>query len=968
MAIGRSATVACMSDLRAALVERGVSEIDDSARRRSEYASDASLYRIAPQAVAFPHDADEVVAALDACRSLGVPVTGRGAGTSIAGNAVGRGLVIDYSRHMHEVLGIDAEAGTARVQPGLVLAALQKAAAPYDLRFGPDPSTHNRATLGGMIGNNACGSRALAYGRTSDNLFEADVLFGNGERVRLTNDASCLETSSTASRLATLVSRHLATVRTSCGRFPRQGSGYALEHLLPERMSPVQAYAGTEGTWGQLLEATVRLVPRPSATALLVVGYPSMAEAADAAPTLVPFGPVAIEGLDSRIIDIVVATHGASAVPPLPRGAGWLMIEVPGATLADAQAAADGMAAVAGGIDHLVLTNAAQAAAVWRIREDGAGLVSRPRDGHFALAGFEDAAVPPAALGRYLREFDALLDRYSLHGVPYGHFGDGCVHVRIDFALASGDGRTRFAAFLDEAAALVAGYGGSISGEHGDGRARSSLLGTMYSPEVLSLFADAKQVVDPDGLCNPGVIVDPAPVTADLRLARATAVHTPLALAYPHDAERFDFAVARCTGVGKCRADTSAAAGVMCPSYLATKDEKDSTRARARVLQDMIAGDLPGGWRSEAVQESLDLCLACKGCTSECPTGIDMPTYKAEALYQRYRHRIRPRTHYTLGRIPQLLRLVGGRGGFTKVLNVLLRSPLSRVAGAIAGVDKARALPSFAATSFAASASRKLRELGPGSAGPSSTGPTGGSERWVAIWADTITNYLRPGVGDAMVTVLRSAGFEPIVVGGSRGEQVCCGLPQFSTGQLDIARASVARTAALLEPLLAQGIPVVGMEPSCVSMMRSDAEHLIGRTVSVLTLGEFLETHRPDWRPPDLTGVEIVVQPHCHHRAVMDFAADERLLRKAGATVTTIAGCCGLAGDFGMTAGKAAVSKAVAEVSMLPALAVRPEGSVVLADGYSCQLQMDDLAGVKALALPELLAQRVARPAPASVG
>jgi FAD/FMN-containing dehydrogenase/Fe-S oxidoreductase len=955
----RSATVAFMSDLRAALVERGVTEIDDSARRRSEYASDASLYRITPQAVVFPRSVDEVMASLDACRSLGVPVTGRGAGTSIAGNAVGRGLVIDYSRHLNKVLSIDAEAATARIQPGIVLAALQAAAAPYDLRFGPDPSTHNRATLGGMIGNNACGSRALAYGRTSDNVHSADVLFGNGERATLTNDASCLETSSTASRLATLVSRNLATVRTSCGRFPRQGSGYSLEHLLPERMSPVQAYVGTEGTWGQLLEATVRLVPRPTATALLVVGYPSMADAADAAPGLVPFGPVAIEGLDSRIVDIVVATHGPSAVPPLPRGAGWLMVEVPGTTLAEAQTTAERMAAGAGGIDHLVLTNAAQAAAVWRIREDGAGLVSRPRDGHFALAGFEDAAVPPAVLGRYLRDFDALLDQYSLHGVPYGHFGDGCVHVRIDFELSTGDGRARFAAFLDEAAALVAGYGGSISGEHGDGRARSSLLPSMYSPEVLSLFADAKQVVDPDALCNPGVIVDPAPVTADLRLARPTAVHTPLALAYPHDAERFDFAVARCTGVGKCRADTSSTGGVMCPSYLATKDEKDSTRGRARVLQDMIAGDLPGGWRSDAVQESLDLCLACKGCTSECPTGIDMPTYKAEALYQRYRHRIRPRTHYTLGRIPQLLRLVGGRGVATKALNVLMRSPLSRAAGAVAGVDKARSLPSFAPRSFAAAAAGSgLRELGPGSSAPS-VDPGRPARRPVAIWADTITNYLRPEVGDAMVTVLRSAGFDPVVVGGARGERVCCGLPQFSTGQLDIARASVTRTAALLEPLLAQGIPVVGMEPSCVSMMRSDAAHLIGRTVDVRTLGEFLEQYRPDWVVPDLTGVEIVVQPHCHHRAVMDFAADERLLRRAGATVTTIAGCCGLAGDFGMTAGKAGVSKAVAEVSLLPALRVRPEGSIVLADGYSCQLQCDDLAGVKALALPELLAQRI---------
>ena len=657
-----------------------------------------------------------------------------------------------------------------------------------------------------MIGNNACGSRALAYGRTSDNLVEADVLFGNGERSTLTRGRDGLAASSTVSRLATLVERNLGVVRTSFGRFPRQGSGYALEHLLPERMSPVQAYVGTEGTWGQLLEATVRLVPRPSATALLVVGYPSMAEAADAAPALVPLGPVAIEGLDSRIVDIVARTHGAASVPPLPRGAGWLMVEVPGQTTEQARAGATAMAATAGGIDHLVLTDPAQVAVVWRIREDGAGLVSRPHDGHFALAGFEDAAVPPAALGRYLREFDALLDRYQLHGVPYGHFGDGCVHVRIDFALSTGDGRSRFSAFLDDAAELVASHGGSISGEHGDGRARSSLLATMYPPEALRLFADAKLVVDPDGLCNPGVIVDPSGVTDDLRLSRPVAVKAPLALSYPHDAERFDFAVARCTGVGKCRADSTAAGGVMCPSYLATKDEKDSTRARARVLQDLIAGELPGGWRSDAVAESLDLCLACKGCTNECPTGIDMPTYKAEALHQRYRHRLRPRTHYTLGRLPQLLRLAGGRGGLTKVLNALMRSPLSRMGGAVAGVDGSRGLPRIASTTFAAAAATAGAVTAAHSTlghSDTRTAPRLPAGRPVAIWADTMTNYLRPGVGSAMLTVLRDAGFEPVVIGGGRSDGACCGLPQFSTGQLDLARAAVLRTAETLEPLLA---------------------------------------------------------------------------------------------------------------------------------------------------------------------
>src|SRR5580693_8079968 len=644
-------TTVAPAELAAALRAAGLAEVDTATRRRAEYSSDASNYRVVPAVVAFPRHADEIVAALSVCRELGVPIVPRGGGTSIAGNSLSTGVVLDLSRYFNGVVSVDAEEQTAVVEPGTVLDSITAAAAPHGLRFGPDPSTHSRATIGGAIGNNACGSRALRYGRTADNVIALDVLTGTGARFTAGRgrgggrgpDAPppAAPAAELLTGLHTLVDGNLATIRTEFGRFTRQVSGYSLEHLLPENGADVAKFlSGTEGTLALTLLATVRLVAAPRATALAVLGYPDMAAAAEAVPALLPHLPVALEGLDSRMVDVVRTRRGPAAVPGLPRGGGWLFAETAGDTLEEARAAAGKLVADGGCLDSAVITGAA-AAALWRIREDGAGLGGRTPAGAPAWPGWEDSAVPPTSLPAYLRELEALMVAHGVDGLLYGHFGDGCIHARIDFPLR--DRPSVLRSFTQDAARLAASYGGSASGEHGDGRARSELLPAMYSPAAIGLFGAVKQLFDPSNLLNPGVIVDPSPLDADLRVPLAAPLRRNLGFAYAADGGDFTSAVHRCTGVGKCRADNTASGGVMCPSYLATRDEKDSTRGRARVLQELANGSLvSSGWQSPEVAEALDLCLSCKGCSTDCPAGVDMATYKAEALYQRYRGKPRP--------------------------------------------------------------------------------------------------------------------------------------------------------------------------------------------------------------------------------------------------------------------------------------------------------------------------------------
>ncbi|MGH3424165.1 MAG: FAD-binding and (Fe-S)-binding domain-containing protein, partial [Nocardioidaceae bacterium] len=834
-------------------------------------------------------------------------------------------------------IAIDPDSGTAQVEPGAVHATLQRAASAHRLRFGPDPSTHNRCTVAGMIGNNACGSRALGYGRTADNVASLDVVTIGGERLRLQRGRP--PASATLDNLRDVVSDGLETVRTEFGTFGRQVSGYSLEHLLPENAFDVSTFmAGTEGTLAVTVGAEVRLVRDPEFRRLLVLGYRSMADAADDVPAILPHSPTACEGLDSRIVDVVRASKGAAAVPELPDGHGWLFVELVGDAPSELEARALAVASGAGTSAHRLVTDAAEQAALWRIREEGAGLAARTL-ARPALAGWEDAAVPPDHLGAYLREFEELMAERRLDGVPYGHFGDGCVHVRIDFPLDEPGGQGVFRGFLRDAAALVARHGGSLSGEHGDGRARSELLPLMYSPEAVELFGRVKGVFDPANLLNPGVLAAPRAVDDDLRGSGKGRVRERLGLRLAHDDGDFGAAVHRCTGVGKCIADPGSG-GVMCPSFQATREEKDSTRGRARVLQEMIDGRLVGrGWRSPEVHQALDLCLSCKGCLSDCPTGVDMASYKAEVLHQSYRRRLRPRSHYVLGWLPRWARVTAP---FAGLANLLLRTPgLRSVARWAAGVDQRRSLPSFATTSLR----RWARSRAPSAGTP------------VLVWADSFTDYFATQAGKAAVGVLEAAGYRVEVL----DRAACCGLTWISTGQLDAARKMIGRTIDALHPYVAAGVPVVGLEPSCLATLRSDAVELTDDpragevAAGVLTLAELLG-RTPAWAPPDLSGVQVVAQPHCHHASVLGWQADADLLRRSGARVERLGGCCGLAGNFGVERGHYEVSVAVAEHQLLPAVRRSDPGTIVLADGFSCRTQLDDLAGVRARHLAELLA------------
>ncbi|MEU8804011.1 FAD-linked oxidase C-terminal domain-containing protein [Spirillospora sp. NPDC048819] len=945
-------------ELVGALRRAGVSGVDDSALARSMYSSDASLYRVPPQVVVTPREADELPAVLGVCREFGVPLTMRGAGTSIAGNAVGAGVVADVSRHLNRVLEIDPDAGTALVEPGIVQARLHREAARHGLRFGPDPSTRTRATLGGMIGNNACGSRALGYGRTSDNVLGLDVVTGSGERLRLGDVPGGGGGSALLERLRGLAGDNLALVRTEFGRFGRQVSGYSLEHLLPEKGFDVaRALVGSEGTLALTLAARVRMVREPGCRVLAVLGFGSMAEAADAVPAILPHGPVACEGLDSRITGVVRERRGAGAVPPLPRGSGWLLVELAGPEAGALRAAARKVAGESGCVDSMLVEDMALADALWRIREDGSGLVARTPGGEQAHAGWEDAAVPPERLGVYLREFEALLGGYGLFGVPYGHFGDGCIHVRIDFPLGRPGGRGVFRDFLGEAAALAARHGGTMSGEHGDGRARSELLPHMYSPEALALFSAVKDVFDPDDVLNPGIIVRPAPVDADLRAVQAVPLTRGLKLAHRDDRGDLSRAVHRCTGVGKCRADNTASGGVMCPSYLATREEKDSTRGRSRVLQEVVSGKLgPDGWKSDALHDVLDLCLSCKGCASDCPTGVDMASYKAEALHRRYRRRVRPRAHYALGWLPRWTRLLGRAPAMIKVVNAGMRSRALRPLVAwSAGIDRRRTLPAFAPVTF------RRWFASHASAGPDDEEL--GRHGEVVLFVDSFTDAFSPDVGKATVKVLEHAGYRVTVT----ERPVCCGITWISTGQLDGARAQARRTVHALLPHVRRGAKVVGMEPSCTGVLRSDAEELLSgvdaaaaREVAAATrtLAELL-AETDDWTPPDLSQVTGIAQPHCHHHAVMGWTKDAALLKEAGANVGRLGNCCGLAGNFGVEKGHHDVSVAVAEYQLLPAVRRTGEGDVVLADGFSCRTQLRELAGRDGEHLAQLLARHL---------
>ncbi|MFE3018073.1 FAD-binding and (Fe-S)-binding domain-containing protein [Streptomyces sp. NPDC059256] len=936
-------------ELRAAV--RG--EVDFTPAARALMTMDASNYRRVPVGVVSPQDAQDVATALEVCRRFRTPVVPRGGGTSIAGQATGVGVVLDFTRHMNALLDVDARNRTAVVQPGLVLDALCDAVRPLGLTFGPDPSTHSRCTLGGMIGNNSCGAHSVAWGTTADNVRELSVLAYSGTVHRLTREGSDLPVG-----VRELIDENLALLRTGYPTdLPRRISGYALDALLPENgRDGARAFCGSEGTLGVLTEATVRLVPAPAARALAVLGYPDEGAAAEAAAGLLPHGPLTVEGMAD---DLVPEGHG------LPRGAAWLFVEVGGATPADARSRAAAVLRGADALDGTIVADPAGMRALWRIREDAAGTATRTPDGAEAWPGWEDCAVPPARLGPYLRDFRALLAAHGLRGTPYGHFGEGCVHVRIDFDLLSTRGVAAYRRFSLELADLVVAHGGSLSGEHGDGQARAELLPRMYGDELVSLFTRFKDVWDPDGGMNPGMLVRPDPLDANLRFAvlprtpaggagsavgggsadgtdgAGAADRVRTVFAYPADGGDFTGAVRRCVGIAKCRTPTTAGPSVMCPSFRATGEEAHSTRGRARLLHEMLAGDvIRDGWRSPEVRDALDLCLSCKGCRSDCPVGVDMATYKSEFLHHHYQGRLRPASHYALGRLPEWLRIAAP---LARPLNALAQlPPLAAVAKRLAGVAPERDLPALAVERF-----------GRGVPVPERPG--------TLLWPDTFTTYLHPSAGRAAVRVLSAAGLPPLVPPG----RICCGLTYVSTGQLDRARRVMTRTLEALEPLYAAkglDLPVTVLEPSCAATLRTDLPELLpndpraDRLASVVrTFAQTLEENAPHWSPPVLDRA-VAGQTHCHQHAVLGDSAERRLRERAGLRGELSGGCCGLAGNFGFEKGHHDVSTACAEEQLLPSVRTAGPDAELLADGYSCRTQLAQLAGVRARHLAEVLA------------
>jgi FAD/FMN-containing dehydrogenase/Fe-S oxidoreductase len=868
----------------------------------------------------------------------------------MAGNAVGPGVVLDFSRYMNRILDIDPATGTARVEAGVVLDALQSATALHGLSFGPDPSSHSRCTIGGMIGNDACGNRSVRHGRTSSHIKALEIVTADG--VRAVADHVGLHPVDPADRervarleadVRRLIGENLAPIRTELGRVPRQVSGYQLHHLLPERgFDMARALVGTEGSCAVATRRTVAAVATAQASALLTLGYDDVVDAAEDVPEILQWNPTAVEGMDEAIVATMRARRGPDSVTGLPDGRAWLYVELDG----DDQATVDTRAAEL--LDVLkargrmtggrVVESASERRSLWRVREDGAGLAARLVDGGESWPGWEDSAVAPENLAAYLRDFRKLLTSHELTGVMYGHFGAGCVHVRIDFDLATDEGRTAARRFLHEAATLVVAHGGTLSGEHGDGRARGELLEVMYSHRMMRAFAGFKEVFDPEGLLNPGVIVAPAPLDADLALHQIQPLATEFT--FPHDEDGFAGAARRCVGVGRCRSD---AGGVMCPSYRATGEENDSTRGRARLLQEMVRGEtVQDGWRSTEVRDALDLCLSCKACSSDCPVGVDMATYKAEFLHQHYKGRVRPRSHYSLGWLPLTSALAGYAA---RPLNALLRGRIGTLLARLGGVTTRRRIPAFASRHALRRILRNAKTAEPANA---------------VLFVDSFTRAFRPEVAGAASRVLADAGIPCTAQDG-----LCCGLTWVSTGQLSVARRIMARTVAHLDN--GDERPIIVAEPSCAAALKRDVPELLGTDAArrvadrVHTFtGALTDLAVADWTPPELPD-DVVLQTHCHEYATFKGSRPADLLRRLGVgKVDEAEGCCGLAGNFGFEEQHYDTSMAVAGLALKPRLdgIGQDTPTVVVADGFSCATQIDHLAGdrgVRALHLAELL-------------
>ncbi|MFF2618934.1 FAD-binding and (Fe-S)-binding domain-containing protein [Kitasatospora sp. NPDC058046] len=965
-----------LAALESALRTEVDGEVRFDAGSRGAYATDGSNYRQVPLGVVVPHTVEAGAAAVGVCSRFAAPVLSRGGGTSLGGQCTNEAVVIDWTKYCNRLVSVDPTARTCVVEPGIVLDELNRRLAPHGLMFGPKPSTHSHCALGGMIGNNSCGASAQAYGKTADNVHRLEVLTYEGTRFWAgpTSEDEYARIAAEAGPRARLyqglrdiTGRHLAEIRRGYPKIPRRVSGYNLDALLPENGFDVaRALVGSEGTLVTLLHAELHLVEVPAAEALLVLGFDDIYQAADAVPDLLAHSrPTQLEAIDGRMAQLMREEHAyLDSLESLPEGDSWLLVQFTGDTKQEADARAFELLRAIGREEDdpsvALSDDPPREREMLRAREAGLGVTARPPDGSETWEGWEDSAVAPEKLGDYLRDLERLFDRYGYQQASlYGHFGQGCVHTRIPFELREGKGIEAFRAFLFDAADLVASYDGSLSGEHGDGQARGELLPRMFGPALVEAMGEVKALFDPGDRMNPGKVVHPHRVDENLRLGadwrpRPQRTH----FGYPDDDHDFTRAVLRCVGIGNCRTHQG---GVMCPSYRATGEEEHSTRGRARLLFEMLGGhdDSPvtGAWRSTEVRDALDLCLACKGCKSDCPVGVDMATYKAEFLAHHYQGRVRPAAHYAMGWLPLWARLARTAPGLA---NAALHAPgLARLGKRLAGIDPRRTAPLFAAESFQETRHRQ------GWAEPDPRDP-----RTVLLWPDTFTNHFHPHVAEAAVRVLEDAGFHVAVPEGP----VCCGLTWISTGQLATARRVLERTIRTLRPWLEAGTPIIGLEPSCTAVFRADAPDLLDGDQDIArlaaqtrTFAEHLVNHAPHgWQPPRI-GRAATVQTHCHQHAVLGTDPDRELMRRAGLDVNVLdEGCCGLAGNFGFERGHYDLSQAIAEQGVLPAARDTAPDAFVLADGFSCRTQIEQSStGRLAVHVAEALALALDGPPPA---
>ena len=946
-------TAAIEAELRRAVE----GEIRFDAQARALYAADASNYRQVPVAVVLPRSYDDVAAALAACRKFDMPVLSRGCGTSLSGETCNTAVIIDFSRHLDGVLAVDAERRIGRVQAGCILDDLRDAAEAHHLTFGPDPATHDHCTFGGMLGNNSGGVHTLVNGITVHNVRSMEIITYDGLRLSVgPTPPEALRAIQLAGgrraeiyrKLVALRDKYEDLMRARYPQIPRRVSGFEnLDQLFDENgFNVAKALVGTEGTCVTILEAEFDLIPSPREHVVVILGFTDVYAAADRVPEVLRHGPMALEGMDHLLADFIRKKDlDAKALSLLPEGKGWLICQFGADSEEEAIDKAQALCRQfeAEGASSRLLTKADEREKIWEVRESALGATAWVPDADDTWPGWEDSAVHRDNLGDYLRDLRKLMQRYGYEASFYGHFGDGLVHCRVDFDLRQEKGLEVWRDFLSEAADLVVSYGGSLSGEHGDGQARGALLERMYGPELVECFREFKAIWDPRGRMNPGKVVDAYPITSNLRVG-PTYEPPQLATTFGFPADRGSFARAtmRCVGVGKCRR-TDNEGGVMCPSFLATREEKHSTRGRAHLLFEMAHGGIiEEGWKSDAVEDVLKLCLACKGCKSDCPVNVDMASYKAEFRSHYYEGRLRPRSAYSMGLIYWWARLATN---FPAIANLALQAPgIGSLAKAVGGIAQTRDLPPLARQNFRHWFARRPRR--PGAKGR------------VLLWPDTFTTYFRPETGIAATRVLEAAGFEVTIP----SRPLCCGRPLYDQGMLGRAVRLWRQTLDTLGDEIDQGTPVIGLEPACTTAFKDELGNLFPDDERAKKLGaqtvffsDFMVDHldrlelRAEQHP-------VLVHPHCNHHAVLKTDGERRLLEALELDYRfSDAGCCGMAGAFGFAADTCDVSMTIGERSLLPMVRGLETEALVLADGFSCREQIEQGTGRATLHVAQLL-------------